>query len=525
MKKQLLLMFLWGCMSVPSLMAQQNLIPLNNFYREKWLENSGKNSIETFFPANENLLPLHNIIRDSTEQYFEFFDWLLRKHWINIEKKEGQLFISPLVDFSLGKEMTAEDRPRLFRNVRGIYAEGELFNKLAFNFIFAENQARFMEYETDYFHSAGEYYVSSSGYYQVNAMIPGAARTKPFKTDGLDYAYSIGNISYAINRKMRVELGNNQFFIGSGYRSLLLSDNTIGGIGLRYKWQVSDKFSVQLAGKMHKNMYRKPHTKAVEAPYENKFFGVTYFTYRPVKNISVSLFTGGNQLRGDSLIKHPFNYQMIVPLPFFQNDVLFGNSRTMNGITGLNAEIALNKIRLYGQVAVDRVDKKYLVAAQLGAHFFKALGLNNLHFQVETNYVPQHFYASKNPKLSYSNGNLPLAHIKGNNFAEGIFKVDYEWKRLYMNFKSVYYHNLAGNDTLNYAANSIFHIQGQDVPKVIAKTFVQEFEFGYRFNRRYNAMLYVAWKGRIYNVPGKMNNDQQFLVGLKTGIFNQYFDF
>lgn len=503
--------------------AQKN-IPLNSFYKDKFIENSGSKSIETFFPANESQLNLPFIIRDSTSQYYEFTEWLYKKHWVNIQKPEGNLMISPLMNISLGKETTDPTRSRLFNNTRGVYVEGELLNKFSFNFIFAENQSRFMNYESDYFKSRGELYVGNNAYSIQNAFVPGGARTKPFKEDAFDYAYSIGSLAYQVNSKLRLELGNNQHFIGSGYRSLLLSDNSSDAPHIKAKWNFLPKWRIDVLLQKNKNLYRKPTTKAVESPYETKLLGLTYLTFKPTERFSISLFTAGNQLRGDSLIKHGIEWQMLVPIPLVQNDVLFGDSKKFNGITGLNLDYAFNKARLYGQVVLDKYKETHLVAGQLGVHFFEILKVKNLHAQLEFNYVPQHFYGDANPKLSYSNSNIPAAHPKGNNFGEGLLRLDYEYKRFYIQSSTIVYKNISGNDSIPFTANSIFINQTHTVQS-IPQTVVQSFEVGWRFNRRYNAQLFIAWKGRSYSSPHRKENDQMYLVGFKTGIFNQYLDF
>lgn len=513
-----------GLMFLNTVSAQQNMLPLHTFYKEKFIEVSGKRSIETFFPANESQLDLHHLIRDSSTQYYDFTDWFFKKHWITISRPEGNLTISPLVNFAYGKETTNPDRGALFRNTRGLYVEGELLNKIGFNFIFAENQARFMDYESAYFDSRGELQIADGVYHLQHAVIPGGNRTKPFKENAYDYAYSIGSISYELNKNLRFEVGNNQHFIGSGYRSLLLSDNSLVAPNFKVNWKISSRWSYQVLFQRNKNLYRKPATASVEAPYESKLFAATYLTFKPRENFSLSLFTAGNQLRGDSLVKHAMQAQMLIPLPFVQNDLLFGKSALFNGITGLNADFALKNTRIYGQVALDKFDKTYLIAGQLGAHFFRVLKVKNLNAQLEANLVPEHFYASRNPKLAYSNGNLPLAHTRGNNFGEVLMRWNYEIKRVFVNSKTIYYTNLGGNDSIPLAANSIFSAQ-ENVTTLKAATFIQEFEIGYRINRKYNAMLSAGWKGRFYQGGNADASQQMFFIGLKTGIINQYLDF
>lgn len=506
------------------LFAQQNSLPLNSFFKDKFVELSGKRSIETFFPANENQLNLNHLIRDSSNQYTDIGIWLFKKHFVSVSKPEGNISISPLVDFSFGKEMTDSSRSTIYRNTRGVFVEGELLNKIGFNFIFAENQSKFMQYESDYFNSRGEIRISGNSYYVENAVIPGGARTKPFKIGAYDYAYSVGSISYQMNKKVRFDFGNNQHFIGSGYRSILLSDNTYGTPSIRVNWKINPKWTYQVLIRRNQNLYRKPLTKAVEASYESKFFGATYLTYKPKENIAISFFTAGNQLRGDSIMKHGFNWQMLTPLPLFQNDVFFGNSAKFNGISGLNLDLAFKNGRFYGQLAIDKYNKKYLLAGQIGVHFFKILKVKNLNAQIEMNQVPENFYASSNPKLSYSNYNLPSAHPKGNNFKEMVVRVNYEYKRLFINAKTINYISKLSKDSIPIIQNSIF-IENNNIGTHSTNTLVQEIELGYRFNRRYNGMIIVGWKGRYSEIADKKIDQQMFFVGLRTGLFNQYLDF
>jgi hypothetical protein len=521
MNKSLVMLVL---LSANYLMAQQNSLPLNSFFKDKFVEFSGKRSIETFFPANENQLNLNHLIRDTSVQYTDAGIWLFKKHFVSVTKPEGNISISPLVDFTFGKELTDSSRSTIYRNTRGVLVEGELLNKIGFNFIFAENQSKFMQYESDYFNSRGEIRISGNSYYVENAVIPGGARTKPFKIGAYDYAYSVGSVSYQMNKNMRFDFGNNQHFIGSGYRSILLSDNTYGTPSLRFNWKINPKWTYQVLVRRNQNLYRKPLTKAVEASYESKFFGATYLTYRPKENVSISFFTAGNQLRGDSIVKRGFEWQMLTPIPLFQNDVLFGNSAKFNGISGLNIDFALKNVRLYGQLAIDKNNKKYLFAGQLGVHFFKILKVKNLNAQIETNFVPENFYAANNPKLSYSNYNLPTAHPKGNNFNEIVVRLNYEHKRLFINSKTVNYVSKLSNDSIPVLSNSIFEMNN-NIGSTTTSTLVQEFELGYRFNRRYNGMIIVGWKGRYSEFSDKKIEQQMFFVGLRTGLFNQYLDF
>lgn len=517
----------WICLLSIGVFAQGNLLPMHSFYKNKFLKHSGKQSIETFFPANESQLNLNHFIRDSSKNYYDVTEWLFKKHWIELRKDNAYLYISPMADIRLGKEQIDTSTTTLFRNTRGVWVNGGIGKKLSFQFTFAENQARFMQYEAAYFTQQGEIKVGSAGYYRENATIPGAARTKPFKVDGFDYAYSIGVIRYEISKKMSLEAGNNQLFIGTGYRSLLLSDNAIPAPHLRFKWQFAPRWDLQIVYQKNSNQYRKPSTNAVEAPYESKFYAANYLTFKPVPNIALSLFTAGNQLRQDSIQVHKMEAQMWIPLPGMQNDLLFGNSSVINGISGLNIDIALDKNRIYGQFVVDKLANRFLTAGQIGAHFFDCFQVQNLHMQLELNYVPKSFYADENPKLSYNQYNIPAAHPKGNNFGEIIYLIDYELKRFTVESKSILMTNQGIGMTTQFAPNSIFTstVNAPDFGVNYGTTFLQEFEIGYRLNRKYNAQITLGVKIRSSEFAGEKALYQAVLVGFKTGIMNQYFDF
>lgn len=508
--------------------SQTASLPLHDFYKRHFLQYSGKEVHENLFPSNEAQLNLHWLMRDSSVQFSDFTYWLFQRHWINLEKENTKLYISPLVDFSLGDDVnrSSADKSKLFRNIRGVYVSGAIGKKFSFLFTFAENQARFMDYENAYFRQSGEYYVKTGGYNRVNAVVPGGSRTKDFKVDAFDYAYSVGMVNFQATDKLRFEFGNQSNFVGSGYRSLLLSDHTINALGLRTIYKFNDKWSYQWLIKNHRNLYRKPRTKFVESPYENKLYTAVYLTYKPIKSFAVSLFSAANALRGDSVVKHPVQWQNVLPVPVINTDLAL-NNKVMNGIVGLNLEWALNKWRLYGQVVADRLASGTGIAGQLGVYYFDAFGVKNWTFQLEGNAVPKRFYADENSKLSYSNAQITLAHPKGNNFAELVFRTQYKWKRIYAEFTGIFYKNLNKSDRGELGANAVItqNLIAATAQELMYTTNYQKIEIGYRFNRRYNGTVYVSFINRSSYDGTDHSKQQSVMVGLKTSLFNQYFDF
>lgn len=507
--------------------AQHKAIPLQTYYKGEFLRYSKNKSIETFFPANESQLNLSDSIKDTTIYYYDLPIWFFQKHWLEINQTEGKLHISPLVNFSLGKNLNPLNKVNLFRNTRGVFMEGELLNNLSFNFIFSENQAIFMDYEAKYFESNGELYTNAdSTYTRVNAVIPAGARTKPFKllNNAYDYAFSIGSFAWTVRPSLRLEIGNNQHFIGVGYRSLLLSDNSTHAPYAKINWSINSKWTYQFLIRKQQNLFRKPNTFGIESNYEKKFFSAAYLTYKAIPNLSISLFTAGNQLRADSIVKHPFQFQMLSPI--FNNDLVYSSS-TINGISGLNIDYALNSLRFYGQFVVDKFQSQTLCAYQIGAYYFDLLRIKNLDFQLEFNYAPQNFYASDNSKLAFSHSNLPSAHPKGNNFSELLGTLNFEWKRCYINLmQNIYWSN--GLAELNqYDANSIFKVNSSLQLALYSNgiTMITQGEIGYRINKRYNPTIYLQGRYREAVFGDYISKNLMIMAGLKVNLFNQYLDF
>ncbi len=505
--------------------AQQRLVPTHSFYKERFLQLSNGKSISTFYPQNQQDLNTIHLIRDTSLQYFNFSEYLFKHHLVELKSDVGQINIDPLINFSRGRFNFDSTGYPLYRNTRGVLIDGQIYNKISFQFTFAENQSRFQNYEREYMASRGELYIFPGPRYSIqNAVVPGGSRTKPFKDYGYDYAFSSGVIRYAPHKKISIEAGNNQHFIGSGYRSLLLSDNSFYAPNVRLNWKIHPKIEYQVLYQKNINLYRKPLTKAVEANYETKFFALTYLTFKPTESLSISLFSAGNQLLGDSMVKHLFITDQLIPLPFFQNDFTLGRSSVVNGIGGLNIDVALKSTRIYAQFAADKVNNVFLVANQLGFYWFDAFKIKNAMIQLEWNQVPKNFYSAKNPKLAYSQFNLPAAHPKGNNFNELFLKLFYEKERVYIQATTSVYLTQGGTFTQQINATSIFN--GLKVGNLeYGNTITGDYELGWRFNRLYNGSIFVKYQGRV-SVYDKFHQTTNCIwFGLKTSLTNEYFDF
>lgn len=501
------------------LLAQQSLIPLHTFYKDHLLANKKSTPYNegSFFPACEDDYDLIKAINDSTPQYYDFTHVLLQKYLFEIKGKDYLIKISPAIDFTLGKDLSDTNDRTLFQNTRGLHVEGNLFKNFAFSTSLYENQGRYTRYESDYYRAHGELYpsVGDSAYYTQNAVIPGGARTKDFKVDGFDYAYAVGYFVYKPFEFLRVAAGNNQQFIGDGYRSLLLSDNSYSAPYFKVDWKISPKFSFTYYRARHMNLLRRPLTGSVEAYYEAKGYSVNYFTYKPSNSISISLFESGEWNRGDSVVSrssHPLYYN---PVPFVSGLALKTKNEVVS-LLGLNisAQISTNN-RVYAQVAMNDYNFKK-TAIQLGVRSYRLFGLEDFMLQGEYNYVAPDTYKSSNPRLNAVHYNLPIAHPKGDGFHEAIIRANYEVMRVYVDVAMIQYW------LINHSDVDLLPVY-RNYPTFNDNLFYSNVELGYRFNRKMNLCLYAAWTYR--QSSSDMNSiTNAFYVGLKTGFINHYRD-
>ncbi|MDG1334280.1 MAG: hypothetical protein P8P74_18245 [Crocinitomicaceae bacterium] len=517
MIRGLLILLCFACATFS--FGQQNLLPLHSFYKDQLFANklSKPYNEGSFLPASEGDYDLVPAILDSTPRYYTVTDILYRKHLIEITSKDCYITISPAANISTGIDFSDTSDRTLMQNTRGVFVEGDLFKKFSFATSFYENQARFTPYEDNYYSSVGEQYQNASGeYFTQNAVIPGAGRTKDFKGDGYDYAFATGYFSYAPIKQLRITAGNNPQFIGDGYRSLVLSDNSYSAPYLRLDWKINRKFNFTYYRSRLINLLRRSVSSAAEVYYETKGHSVNYFTYKPTEKISVSLFEGSIWNRGDSLtskMSHPLYYN---PVPFVSSLILDGENEVVS-LLGINANYQVgDNHRVYAQLAMNDWNTEKF-GYQLGYRGYNLFGLNDFMLQMEFNHVPSGMYESENPRLNYSHYNLPLAHAKGSGFREILLRSNYEYKHWFVDLKSVFY---ILNDFSQDAHLPVYEAE----PSIDGAIFYQSLEMGYRFNRKMNLSIFGRWRWRTTSQAGiPIANTIQ--IGMRTALTNHYDDF
>jgi len=480
-------------------------------------------------------------------QYSTYSNWYLRKllseHFIILKGEDYKVIASPIINLSKGKEVN-EDK-NTFTNTRGFIVEGDLGKKISFFSSFAENQSIFPNY------------LDAS--IRKNRVIPGQGYAREFKETGFDYAMSSGYVSYRVNKMFAAQFGHGKHFIGDGYRSLLLSDNTFNYPYLRLQttfWKVQ-----------YTNLYTEFQDinyflnngldNYDQMGYAKKYMSAHYLSINATKKLNISLFEAViwrmNHAPGNS----GFDVNYLNPIAMLR-PIEFSVNSPDNVLVGLNAKYKLPfSSYLYGQLVLDEFSLTDLkknegfwankFGCQLGYKIFNSFGIENLTLQTEYNLVRPYTYAHNNPQQNYAHYNQPLAHPLGANFSEFLILTNYKWKRWELDAKLIFAKYGAkikgdvtsyGNDlymsTGNFADESGFQHVGVGRPSDFGIEMYQgnlttvnlkNFNIAYVVNPRTNLNINLGVTLRNFESEEAEMQTEFINFGIISDLFNHYYDF
>ncbi|MGB0425154.1 MAG: hypothetical protein ACPGED_12560, partial [Flavobacteriales bacterium] len=348
-----------------------------------------------------------------------------------IDQPDFKLFIDPVFDLEIGKDLADttgySDTIRLYNNTRGFNLAGQIGKKVSFQSSLFENQG---------------FYPS---YYKIRVdsmlVIPGQGRWKPFENGGFDFSASTGKVAIEITDNINFSIGHGKFFIGNGYRSLLMSD---GVFNAPYAQVIATsknkKFLLSKTLMGMTSLDRLPLGEVPESLFKRKSFTTHYLNYIPFKGLEIGLFEGimwnrFNENEGST----PLPWQAIVSAPI-SNTLIYGFKDTLQHVVlGANISAHLNeKLQFYGQIVTDNPSKN-----QFGyqAGFRSAEFIRGMSFRAEYNIVKSETFSHVNPLQAYTHNNDFVAHPLGNNFQEVVLVLDHRinrwWSRWKMNYQKI----------------------------------------------------------------------------------------
>lgn len=487
------------------------------------------NEGQEFFNSHQSIRPIRyertsadSIFSNNKKYYYWITQKLFKENFLIFKGEDFWCSVDPIIDLEGGKDVHPDSSNFLYWNTRGIRVQAKFFDQVAFTTSFYENQALVPQYISDYVDQFGELRPLTNGYLQEHAVIPGYARTKPFKTTGYDFAFAEGQVSYVPNKWVNFQFGNGNQFIGNGYRSLLLSDFSVNYPFAKIEtnlWQ--DRIQYTAIYALHQNLYRIPYYESVEPTYERKIGTYHYLDFAVTKNFTIGLFEGALWKRTDSAGTHQPNFLFLNPVPFANGAIMANQTSGYNAIFGLNTAFTFKNNQVYGQVLIDN---KTIGGGQIGIKSFGQF-IDGLDIQLEYNWVKNFSYISDESRYNYSHYNLPLAHPLTAGFNEGILRVSYEKNGFFVLNKTVYYNQYLSDSTAS-GTNILFdELTADAVINQQRNVLNNNLELGYRFNKTNNLQVFAGWMFREEYLATEINTTSYFHAGVRTRLRNKTLDF
>jgi hypothetical protein len=462
---------------------------------------------------------------------------LFNEHLVQLQGKDYWFTINPIFDLQVGKDTDA-DFNTTFNNTRGFYVQGGLGKKLSFSASVYESQGRFADY-------VNRYAETLKAFGPDPAIIPGRGIAKRFKDDAYDYPVAEAYLSYSPAKFLNIQFGHGKNFIGDGYRSLLQSDVASPSPFLK----LSTKFwKIKYINTWMWLRDVRPEV-TVDKAFLTKYMANHYLSWNVSKRFNLGLFesvlwTNSND-RG-------FDVNYLNPIIFYRAIEFETGQGAGNAVLGATAKYKVNDdINIYGQFVLDEFSLgdikggekswKNKYGYQIGAKYYNAFKVKNLFLQLEYNRVRPYTYSHNTIVLNYGHNNQPMAHLWGANFREAVFIGRYNYKRWYADAKLVFgargldFNN--GTDDFSYGAdiyrdyNDRPFDTGIEIGQGIkTNIFHAEFQSGYVVNTATNLKLFANISYRNFSPNATTiatfdNSTVWFNIGLKTDLFNWYFDY
>ena len=463
---------------------------------------------------------------------------LFNENLVAIQGKDYWFTMNPILDLRLGK--TSPDVGKFtYTNTRAIQIQGGVGSQINFTTSIYESQGFFPEY----YNRLATSLKPSGG---NPAIIPGIGIAKEFKGNQFDFPSADANITFTPSKLMNFQLGYSRNFIGDGYRSIFEGD---GASPYPYF-----KINTTFWKIKYTNTYMwlkdvRPEVTA-EKTYATKYMANHYLSWNATKRLNIGFF---ESVIWTDTNNRGFDVNFVNPIIFYRSVEFSSSSKSGNAALGLTGKYKWsNSVNFYSQFFIDEFavadmfggEKSWRnkIGYQLGAKYYNAFGVPNLYLQAEYNMVRPYVYSHSEVITNYGHNNQSMGHNWGSNFNELVAIARYNKGRLFgdvkLNFGVRGFDYDTATDTKNYGSN-IYKDYDEDraSDKGVAvgngnKTtvLIADMNVGYLVNPNANLKLfanfmYHSLSPKVETVAVFKENTTWFSVGLRSDVFNWYFDY
>lgn len=437
-----------------------------------------------------------------------------------VHVKDFDLVINPVIQVYVAKEK--DNDQTLYLNTRGVNIRGRIANKIGFYGYITDNQEKDPMYVRDWVN--------------LRKAVPGQGFYKPFKTTGYDYFEAKGYFTFNVTKYIDVAFGYDKNFIGNGYRSLLLGDNSSNNLFLKLNTRIW-KFNYQ-------NLFMELHSAEIpggDKLLPKKYAAMHHLDISVTKWLNIGLFEGVVFGRKDR-----FDFGYLNPIIFYRS-IEQQNGSFDNSIIGIDAKANIDrKIQIYGQLSLDEFLLSEIKAnrgwwankygMQIGAKYIDAFGISNLDLQLEHNRVRPFTYSHRDSVANYSHYNQPLAHPLGANFSEFIGIARYQPAPRWMLVgKMIYYKQGRDSTARSFGGNILlpnippyrqgdfdYSIGSGQQTNVFYASFLLSYEWRENLFLELNA---VARKQDVKTPPVSSANTTVISFGVRWNMARREFDY
>ena len=409
------------------------------------------------------------------------------KNPANFFEHHGEDFfiaVNPLIQYRQSQERNGDASLTNFINQRGLSVKGHVGKKIGFTMMAMDVQERGPAFFRNWVDSL--------------KAVPGGNFYKIFKTNAVDYIDARGSFSFQAHKYVGLQLGYDRQFIGSGYRSMFLSDFAGNHLFVKINtkfWKIN-----------YQNIFMELHAGAADNSTNNlvpkKYAAMHHLSMNITPWLNVGLFEGVVFGRKDR-----FEFGYMNPVIFLRS--IEGNLGSQdNALVGADFKInILKRGQVYGQLLLDEFNIAKMrqqsgwwgnkTALQLGCKYVDVFSVKNLDMQVEWNRVRPFTYSHFDSVSNYTHYNQPLAHPLGANFNEYVLLFRYQpIHRLMMTGKLIYWQQGLDSSKSGYnAGGNIFRLSNDG----------RSNEFGYAIlngieQKVLNTSLLISyeWKENIF---------------------------
>ncbi len=332
------------------------------------------------------------------------------------------IHVNPVLNLAVGQDDLSGSTP--FINTRGAEIRGIIDNKVGFYTYIGENQAVFPGYVQAW-----------NRRFQV---VPNEGFWKRYGDHGFDYLSVRGYFNFAATRHIGLQFGYDKNFVGSGFRSMLLSDFAPAYPFLKINAQVWKlQYQVMYAQPTADQFFVADGSGSLGTrEFPKKFMTMHQLSINVTDNFTIGIFESIIFNKEDSLANSRFELNYLNPI-IFLTAIEQQTGSADNSLLGFDARWNIaGKYQLYGQFLIDEFvvsevfsgdgwwSNKY--ATQLGFKYIDVANVSNLDLQMEYNFARPYTYAHLGMETNYSHYRQSLAHPFGANFREFVGIVRYQ---------------------------------------------------------------------------------------------------